>query len=78
VVKAERKEALKESHKRFVLKGTSVFADLETDMIFGIPYTDGLLSANLSLADNLRHLIKLLNPNLYSYSFSAILIPYYF
>ena len=51
-VKAERKAALKESHKRFVLKGTSVFADLRTDMTFGIPYTDGLLTANLSLEDN--------------------------
>ena len=51
-VKAERKAALKASHKRFVIKGVSVFANLKTDLVFGIPYTDGLLSANLSLEDN--------------------------
>lgn len=51
-VKAERKAVLKASHKRFVLKGTSVFANLNTDMVFGIPETNGLLSANLSLEDN--------------------------
>jgi hypothetical protein len=51
-VKAERKATLKASHKRFVFKGISVFANLSTDMVFGIPYTDDLLSANLSLEDN--------------------------
>lgn len=51
-VKAERKAALKASHKRFVLKGSSVFSNLSTDLVFGIPYTDGLLSANLSLEDD--------------------------
>ena len=51
-VKAERKAALKASHKRFIFKGTSVFANLRTDMTFGIPYTDGFLTANLSLEDN--------------------------
>ena len=51
-VKEERKAALKASHKRFVIKGTSVFANLKTDMTFGIPYTDGLLTTNLSLEDN--------------------------
>ena len=51
-VKEERKAALKASHKRFVLKGASLFANLRTDMTFGIPYTDGFLTANLSLEDN--------------------------
>lgn len=51
-VREERKIALKESHVRFVFKGTSIFANLKTDMQFGIPYTDGFLSANLSLEDN--------------------------
>jgi hypothetical protein len=48
----ERKVNLKESHTRFVFKGTAVFANLQTDMQFGIPYTDGFLTANLSLEDN--------------------------
>lgn len=51
-LKEERKAALKASHKQFVLRGSSVFANLETDLVFGIPYTDGLLSANISLEDN--------------------------
>lgn len=51
-VKENRKIALKESHKRFLFSGKSVFANLSTEMQFGIPYTDGLLSANLSLEDN--------------------------
>lgn len=51
-VKTERKSALKASHKQFIFKGTSVFANLRTDMVFGIPYTDGFLSANLSLENN--------------------------
>ncbi len=51
-VKALRKKTLKASHKRFVFKGASVFADLRTDMTFGIPHTDGLLTANLSLEND--------------------------
>jgi len=51
-VKAERKADLKASHERFVFRGSFVFANLSTDMVFGIPYTDGLLTANLSLEDN--------------------------
>ena len=51
-VKEKRKAALKESHERFVIKGSSVFADLSTDLVFGIPYTDGFLSGNLSLEDD--------------------------
>ena len=51
-IKEERKAALKASHKRFVLKGSSVFSNLSTDLVFGIPYTDGLLSGNISLEDD--------------------------
>jgi len=48
-VREKRKATLKTSHARFVIKGSSVFANLQSDMQFGIPYTDGLLTANLSL-----------------------------
>ena len=51
-VREERKIALKESHTRFIFRGSSVFSNLRTEMRFGIPYTDDLLSFNLSLEDN--------------------------
>ena len=51
-VKEERKAALKASHKQFVFKGSYVFSNLSTDLVFGIPYSDGLFNANLSLEDD--------------------------
>jgi hypothetical protein len=49
--KAERKTALKASDHRFIIKGASFFANLNTTVSFELP-PDGLLSANLSLEND--------------------------
>ena len=50
--KEKRKIALKESGGRFIIKGTTVFADLKTTLTFDLP-PSGLLSANIGLEQNL-------------------------